>query len=161
MNKDELLDALEDEREKFLEAIEGLDDQAFSEHGLPNGWSINDVLFHLSTTEAELVKFLWQLSQNQKPVSIKVIDHNVHAPNPASQDQEQLRSSDQLFDDFASVRKQTSRRVAAIPEKDLLEPNQFPWLNDHPLWEWIANDSFKHEAWHTQEIKAWRDSLEI
>jgi len=63
MTKDEILDALEDERENLIDAIEGLSDLDLLEAGVVEDWSIKDILAHLSAWEAELVKLLWQARQ--------------------------------------------------------------------------------------------------
>ena len=69
MNKRELLDELESSRERFLELIDDLADDAFEEPGVNGAWSLKDVLAHLTRWEAELVKLLWQVSQGQAPTS--------------------------------------------------------------------------------------------
>jgi hypothetical protein len=46
--------------------------------------------------------------------------------------------------------------VEAFSDADLNDPQRYPWLTNHPLWVWIAEDSFKHEAEHTAQIQSWR-----
>ena len=70
MTKDELLDALEEERENFMEAIAGLSDEELEQPGASGEWSVKDVLSHLSMWEAELIKLLWQARKGQKPTTI-------------------------------------------------------------------------------------------
>jgi hypothetical protein len=70
MNKDEISDALEDERENFLEAIDGLSAEQLQTSGVVGEWSVKDIMIHLSAWEAELVKLLWQARQGQKPTTL-------------------------------------------------------------------------------------------
>ena len=72
--------------------------------------------------------------------------------------QARSRTLDQVVDDFAGVRKQTGRRLGAFSDKDLNDPQRYPWLEDRPLWVWIGEDSFKHEAEHTDQIRQWRQA---
>ena len=156
MNKDELLDALEDERENFLDAIESLTDEQMLQPGVAGEWSVRDILFHLCMWEAELVKLLWQASQGQKPTTVHFSATPMDATNAAWAQAAAERPLENLFDDFAAVRKQTERRLSGFADRELTDPQAFPWLKGRPLWEWIAEDSFRHEAEHAGQIKEWR-----
>jgi hypothetical protein len=157
MTQDEILDRLEDEREAFLEAIDGLTDEQLEQPGVVGDWSIKDLLFHLTMWEAELVKLLWQAAQGVQPTTVQFSKLSVDERNALWSVQSKDRTLEQVIDDFAGVRKQTSRRVTAFKDKDLEDPQRYPWLKGHPLWVWIAEDSFKHEAEHVAQILAWRE----
>lgn len=161
MTQDEILDALEDQREAFLEAIDGLSDEQLEQPGVIGDWSIKDIMFHLTMWESELVKLLWQAAQGVQPTTVHFSKVSVDERNAAWSALTRDRSLEQVIDDFAGVRKQTSRRLAAFKDKDLQDPKRYPWLKDHPLWVWIAEDSFKHEAEHTAQIIQWRQKLGI
>jgi hypothetical protein len=160
MTKDEILEALEDEREKFLDAIEGLSDEALQEPGMVGEWSVKDVLSHLIAWEAELVKLLWQAKQGIDPGSAHFGGKSVDELNAAWYAEFQARPLEQVQADFQAVRRQTERRVEAFLDKDLNDPGRYPWLEGHPLWEWVAGDSFEHEAEHAAQIRAWRGQTE-
>ena len=157
MNKDEILDALEDGREQFLDAIEGLSDEAMLEPGVIEGWSIKDMLYHLSMWEAEMIKLLWQASHGEKPTTMHFTQIDVDATNAAWLEGAKDRSLERVLDDFEAVRKQTYRRVEAFNDQDLEDPRRYAWQKEHPLWEWIASDSFEHEAEHAAQIRQWRE----
>ncbi len=156
MDKDAIMDALEDEREKFMDAIDGLTEAQMTEPGVSGDWSVKDIIYHLSMWEAELVRLLWQAAHNEKPTAAQVIGGPVDATNAAWHAQGKDRPLERALDDFIGVRKQTVRRVEALPEKDFEDPGRYPWLNDRPLWEWIASDSFEHESEHAEQIRQWR-----
>lgn len=160
MTRDEILDALEDEREKFLEAIDGLTDRQIQMPGVVGEWSVKDIMIHLSAWEAEVVKLLWQAKNGQKPSSMHFTQVDVDATNQQWFSDYHSRSLERVQDDFAAVRKQTVRRVEAFSDKDLEDPQRYSWLGDRPLWEWIAGDSFEHEAEHTEQILAWRAGVD-
>ena len=161
MTKDEILDALEDERENLIDAIEGLSDEDMLESGVVGDWSIKDILAHLSAWEAELVKLLWQARQGQPPSGIYASGVPVDEINVVWSQAARSRPLERVMDDFISVRKQTVRRVEPFLDTDLTDPQRWPWLNGHPLWEWIATDSFQHEAEHAAQIKEWRSKRGI
>ncbi len=156
MNKDEILDALEDERENFLEAVDGLSDEALLTPGVVGEWSVKDLLYHITMWEAELVKLLWQASQDLPPSAVFFEDRSVDEVNAGWAAEGKVRDLDRAWDDFQAVRKQTIRRLGAFKDKDLNDPARYPWLKDHPLWEWIAENSYGHEKEHTAQIKDWR-----
>ena len=159
MTKDDIFDVLEDERENFLEAIDGLTDDELQASGVVGEWSIKDIMIHLSAWEAELVKLLWQVKQGQKPSTIHFSDVQVDERNQEWFVAYHARPLERVIDDFAAVRKQTVRRLESFSEQDLNDPLRYAWLNGHPLWEWVAEDSFKHDAEHTAQIKEWRARL--
>jgi hypothetical protein len=156
MTQDEILDALEDNREQFLEAIDDLSDEEMLEPGVVGDWSLRDLIYHLCMWEAELVKLLWQASQGEKPSTIHFSQVSTDEANENWRQQAGSRDLERLLDDLAAVRKQTGRRVSAFSDKDLNDPQRYPWLKGRPLWECIAGDSFQHEAEHTTQVLAWR-----
>jgi len=156
MTLDEILDALEDEREQFLDAIEGLSEEQMEQPGVIADWSVKDLLHHLSMWEGELIKLLWQTAQGVAPTTIHFSQASVDATNAAWHEQGKTRPLANVLSDFAAVRKQTTRRVSAFSDEDLNDPQRYPWLKEYPLWEWVKSDSFGHEAEHTAQIREWR-----
>lgn len=157
MTKDEIFDALEDERENFLDAIDGLSDEELQLPGVVGEWSVKDIMIHLSAWEAEMVKLLWQAKQGQPPSNPDWTEELVDQLNQEWFEAYHARQLDRVMADFIAVRKQTSRRVEVFTDKDLNDPQRFSWLKGRPLWVWVAQDSFEHEAEHTAQIRAWRD----
>ena len=159
MNKDEISDALEDERENFLEAIDGLSAEQLQTSGVVGEWSVKDIMIHLSAWEAELVKLLWQARQGQKPTTLHFSQIDTDAINQQWFENYRSRSMERVIDDFEAVRKQTIRRLEAFSDDDLNQAQLFTWQGKQPLWEWIANDSFQHENEHAAQIREWRARL--
>jgi hypothetical protein len=156
MNKEELFDALEDSREDFLEAIAGLSEDDLQRPGCVDDWSVKDLLIHISRWEAELVKMLWQIKQGQHPSSQQFTNMQVDEINQQWAADYHERSLEMALDDFQSVRRQTIRRVDTFSNAELTDPHRFPWQQGRPMFEWIAEDSFRHEEEHTRQIRAWR-----
>jgi hypothetical protein len=155
MNKTETLQSLENEREKFLDLIEDLSEEELLQPGVTGGWSIKDILSHLTRWEAELIKLLWQAQRGQKPTSVHFAGQEVDETNARWHAELHGRPLESVLEDFHSVRTQTIRRVEAFEGADLTDPKRFAWLDGRPLWEWIEDDSFGHEAEHAGEIRAW------
>jgi hypothetical protein len=157
MNRDELIEKLERSRENFLELVEDLDDAAMVEVLTSDHWSITDILAHLARWEAELVKLLWQLRQGQRPTTAHFTGDTVDATNARWQKEDRTRPLERILTDFHGVRNQTLRRLEGFTDRELNDEKRFPWLNGKPLWQWVASDSFEHEAEHiasVQEIRS-------
>lgn len=159
MNSDEILDALEDTREQFLDCIEGLSENEMQLPGVVGEWSVKDIIAHLSSWEAELVKLLWQAAQGLPPTTAFFTQSSVDETNAAWQKTMKDRPLDKVLADFAAVRKQTIRRLEAFSDDQLNNPRRYTWQRQTPLWEWIANNTFSHEAEHMQQIQLWRSKL--
>jgi hypothetical protein len=160
LNKAEILAALEAGREAFLELIEDISEEEMEQPGVVEDWSVKDILAHLTRWEAELIKLLWQARQGEKPTTIHFTSVKIDETNARWHAESQSRSLERVLDDFHGVRNQTIRRVEAFSNKDLTDPNRFPWLGGQPLSKWIAGDSFEHEAEHAADIRRWRTSIE-
>ena len=156
MNKSELLEALKKGRQRMSDTIEDLSDEEMEAPGVMPGWSVKDILVHLTLWEAELVKLLWQASQGVKPTTVHFRDISVDETNARWHAENKTRPLDRTLVDFDGVRKQTIRRVESFPEKALTDPDYYAWLDGTPLWEWIAKDTFEHEAEHIPQIEHWK-----
>lgn len=158
MEKIELLTALDESREHFLETIDDLPDSALLESGVNDQWSIKDILAHLAMWEAELVKLLWQTKQGKTPNTAHFISDSVDELNAKWYQLNRERTLERILEDFHGVRNQTIQWVEDFSENDLLDTNSFDWLDGTPLWQWIANDSYEHEGEHGAQIRTWRES---
>lgn len=157
MDKEELIAALTQTRERFLEVLKTLPDEAMVEPGVVGEWSVKDVLAHISRWEAELVKLLWQARQGVRPTTQLNSSEPYDEVNARWQQEDQSRPLERILQDFHGVRSQTIRRLEAFTDQELNDPQRFSWLGGKPLWSWVASDSFEHEAEHLEQIIAWRN----
>ncbi len=158
MNKSELVSALGASRNALLAAIDDLTDFELIEPGVVNDWSVKDILSHLTAWEAELVTLLVQARNTKRPAFLDRGDTD--ELNAKWYNEYKNRALDRVMADFAAVRKQTIRQVASYSDKELNDPKLYKWLNDEPLWTWIAAETFEHEAEHTEQIKKWVETRE-
>ncbi len=156
MNKTEILKALKNEREKFLQAIAGLPDDVLVNEPVLGEWTIKDLLSHLTVWESELVTLLAFTRLGKRPTNVQGLTGDTDDLNAKWHAEYKNRPLDRALADFHGVRKQTIRQVESLTDKELAE-SKSPWLKGEPLWKWIAEDSFSHEAEHTPQILAWRE----
>ncbi len=154
MNKAELLKALKDEREKFLQAIAGLPGDVLAAEPVLGEWTIKDLLSHLTVWESELVTFVAFTRLGKRPTNVQGLTDPNDDLNAKWYAEYKNRPLDRVLADFHGVRKQTTRQVESLTDKELAG-SKYPWLKGEPLWKWIAEDSFGHEAEHAEHIRAW------
>ena len=161
MNQQELIQALEDGRERFLDVVEGLPDAGWVEGGVVGEWSVKDILAHLSRWEAELIALLYQAGLGRKPTTAQFSSASEDTLNAKWYLESKDRPLERILTDFEGVREQTIRRVQTIVDADLTDPKRYPWLKGKPLADWIASDSIEHEAEHAAQIRQWRQTRNI
>ena len=155
MNKEEILSALENGRADFLEIIKSLSEEDFERPGVVDSWSVKDIIVHLTRWEAEIIKLLWQAGKGIQPTTAHFDQFSADETNERWFQESRARSLKIVMGDFIGVRNQTVRQVRDLSQVELTDPNLYGWLNGKPLWEWIAGDSFVHEAEHGEQIKTW------
>jgi hypothetical protein len=158
MDKTELLEALEDERQELVEMLEDLPDESLLASGVSGSWSIKDILIHLTHWEGQIVTLLYQVSQGmEKPSTAHFGKEKVDDLNQRWYEAGKERPLALVWQDWIAVRKQTLRRLNDFSEQDLNDPKRYPWLNNVALWQWIASDTFEHEEEHGDAIRDWLD----
>ncbi len=156
MNKAKIITGLREGRGKFLDAIKDISEQEMENQIISGGWTVKDIMVHLTRWEAELVKLLWQARKGITPSTVHFSQESVDDLNARWHEESRSRPLKSVLNDFQGVRNQTIRRVEALTDVTLTDPSTFPWLKGEPLWKWVAGDSFEHEAEHEAKIKTWK-----
>ncbi|MCB8950752.1 MAG: ClbS/DfsB family four-helix bundle protein [Ardenticatenales bacterium] len=153
MNQEELYDALDASRERLLMALEPLPDEALTYPGVLGHWSVCDLLAHLATWEAELVTALMQVRQGKKPQRLLQALADRDAYNAARYEENKDRDLEWVFADFQGARAQLEQWLEDFSDRALNDPRRYKWF-DKPLWEIIADVTFRHEAAHAAAVEA-------
>lgn len=161
MNKVFILSKLETGRNDILALLELFSQEQMEIPGVIGDWSLKDLLVHLTRWEAELVKLLWQAKREIQPSTIHFSQESTDAINERWFEESKTRDLDKVWQDFDTVREQTIRRVKEFSDTELVNPGYFKWSQGKPLWEWIAADSYDHEAEHRENILAWQGKLDL
>lgn len=152
MEKDKLISTLEKSRTEFLERIQILSNDEMRKPGVIGNWSVKDILVHLTRWEAEIIKLIWQLRKGIQPTTTHFDQSSVDEINDRWYQESCSRSLEVVMNDFLGVRRQTIRRVKDLSQEELADL----LLNEKPLWDWIADDSFEHETEHMTQIISWQ-----
>ena len=142
---EQLLDALDSNRERLLMAIETLPDEALLEKRAVGEWSVSDVLNNITAWEAELVTGMLRLQQNKQPVRLLEALKNPDKYDSQRYAENQDRDLDQIFIDLQQVRMQLEEWISEFSVRELNNPKRYRWLNGKSLKEIIASASYERE----------------
>src|SRR5215470_1168034 len=67
MNRDELLDALQNARARLDKSLDGLSADELTRPGVVGDWSVKDILAHVTAWDVDLLTNLGKLKRGQKP----------------------------------------------------------------------------------------------
>lgn len=155
MNREEILEQLDNSRIQLLELLEAIPDDPLVEPGTIGEWSIADVLAHLTAWESELVTLLMNLDQGKKPEKWLRAIQDIEAYNSQRYQENKGRDLDRIFDDFHGVRIQLEDWLEEFSDHQLNDPDNYEWAKGTALWHTIEESSFGHEIEHIEDIKAY------
>jgi hypothetical protein len=152
MNKEEILDQLDNSREQMLVLLQTLSDEALLQPGVMGDWSVADILVHLTAWESELVTALLQINKGKKPGRWLAANADVGAYNAGRYAENKGRDLDRVFADWHNVRLKLEEWLDSFSEYDLSSAKRYRWAKNHSLAQIIIEASFEHEAEHLPEI---------
>ena len=149
MTKDELLASMRSERKRIDAAVASVDDERRAQPAFDGGWSVKDVLAHISFWERTCTRWLEAVARDETPSRPEVSD--VNATNAAAyQSAKALSLTDVLAESRASY-DAIVHATAALSEADLADERRFGF----PLWRMIDGNSGEHYREHAEQIETW------
>ena len=155
MNKEELIDVLEEKQDELYGVIEDLSEETLVTPGVSGDWSIKDILVHLVHWEAQLVTLLYQARQGNKPTTAHFSTQKEDDINSAWVLEGRERQLELILADLDGAHNQIIRRLDAFSEAELNDPKRFSWSAGSPLTTWIAESSYAHIEEHLAQIRVW------
>lgn len=136
--------------------LASLDKTQYFIEGVIPGWSIKDILAHISSWHHRLYQLLDASLYNQEPAisgpdNIEELD----ALNAQFYIENKTLPLDDVLVDFRNTYQHILSIVQAMPEEDLLNPQRFSWTRGEPLWKSIAGDTYEHYQEHILQIQQW------
>jgi hypothetical protein len=160
VGKRELIEAFQQSREDFLDAIDGLADDEFLRPGAVGIWSVKDVLAHLTAWESELVTALVKIEHGKKGTPPIVQIDDIDEWNAEQYHASAGRPLNIIWDDFQGVGKYLIEAIGHLDDRVLDDNRKFDWMEGEPLSYLVYENAIWHEEEHADEIRAWRESLE-
>jgi hypothetical protein len=133
----------------FNESYAGLTDEQLLESGVADGWSVKDILAHVTTWEEEALKHLPVILAGSRPPRYAIAYGGIDAFNARMTEQKRSLS-------LAEVRAQlddTHRRLVAFIQS--APAGQF--AGQTRARRRLRLDTYGHYPLHTGMIRAWRE----
>ncbi len=161
-DKQEILAALREEFDRWEELLAGLSEEQITARQLPSNLSIKDVIAHLhawqqrSIARAEAALADTEPQYPAWPVGldpdleddleqINAWIHETYREQPWSSVHRDWRDGFLRFVELGE----------AIPEKELLDPNRYAWLEGYPLSYILVSSYNHHHEEHLEPLLAW------
>lgn len=150
---DEVVGAVERERDRLLAAIDALGDGASTVAVTTEGWTAKDVLAHLIHYAGQIAFGLG--AQLQPPSYVLGVQGK-----PTGEEWNALAVEHYRDEPLENVRAEFERVVDALLERARLRSDEemnatgaIPWAGDVPLWRFIAGDTCLHWPLHAATIE--------
>lgn len=162
-----------DSKAALLETVQALRDEldgVVAEAGAeratrPGGfgeWTLKDVITHLTGWRWRTVARLEAGRHGGEPANPWPDhldeEHDLDEINHWFFETSRDKTLDQVLRESRETFARVERAIAALPERDLLEPGRFTWLPDLSLGPAVVRGTFEHyHVEHESEIRAWLD----
>lgn len=156
MTKEKLLEEIRQEREQFEEKMVKLSKDQMIDPGLEGGWSVKDILAHISVWEFRMIEWLDQALKGEVPELLapgRSWD-DLDEMNKQSYTENQSKSLSLILSQFQASFLKAIQAVEDTPETALIDPNRFKWRDGRPLWKIVATIMYWHYKEHGEQITA-------
>ena len=152
-NKVALLEKMNCGYAAFQTLLAVLGEAQMTRAGVNGGWSIKDVLTHLTAWQRATVDRLQAAARNEKPALTDLTDEEIDRLNEQFYQEGKARPLAEVLTDFRTTYLQIVEVVQALPWEDLADAHRFAWLNGIPLWRYVAGDTYEHYQEHIESIR--------
>ena len=142
-------------RAEWDEVLAAVPEDRMLESGLPGGWSVKDVVAHVTWSEREMVGVIRQRALLGSPLWALDVDARNAAVHAENRDRE-------LADVLAEARATWAELLPgleALTDEDLVDRTRFANMSGLPPgvlpWRIFAGNTFLHYRDHARDIRSW------
>ena len=156
--KAELLDGTRAEHVRLEAALAGVSEEAMLQPGVVGGWSIKDILAHISDWEQRFLSWYRAGQRGEIPERPEpgLTWDDTDLLNQRIYEKHRHRSLPDVRDGFDASYRELISTVEAMSEPELFTVGHFAWTGDYPLLVYLRANADQHYAEHTDQIEAWR-----
>jgi hypothetical protein len=147
MNKQQFLNKLDSAWAALEAEYLGLPETLLTEPGVTGDWSVKDVLAHVTTWEAEALKYLPLILEGGRPPRYSTLYGGIDAFNAQITDQKRGLSLDEVRRQLADTHRRLVAYVRDVPEAQFMTETRFR----HRL----RLETYGHYNLHAEMIRAW------
>lgn len=153
--KQRLLERLQQERERLLQALEGLSDDEMCLPNVAGVWSIKDVLGHIADWER---RFVEEIIRIRDGIPLQPIpDSDIDAWNATQAAKKKDMPLQQIREEFSRVRQELVNTIESLPQRVL--DRKVSVLGEERDIPWHVAAAWEHDQEHLPDILAWRREL--
>ncbi len=157
MTKGKIMAAIQSEWEALQTTLNQLSETQMLEPGVENGWTVKDILAHITDWEIRMVAWIEESLRGEVPQR--------PAPGMSWDDLDRLNQQTYLLHkdallsevstDFHSSYQTALKTVESLTEQDLVDPQRFAWREGDPMWHMVAANTWWHYKEHNESIVEW------
>jgi hypothetical protein len=152
---------LKDEFNRWEELLAGLSEEQIIAPDLPSDWSIKDVIAHLwgwqQRTVARMEAALLDKEPNYPswPAALGPdLEEDVDKTNAWIYETNREKPWPVVYGDWRAQFLNLLELAEQIPEKDLLDPGRYAWMDGYPLSA-SHMGTYEHHKEHLETLQAW------
>jgi hypothetical protein len=149
MKKEKILIKLDDRWQEFLRSFEGLPESQMIQDAQEGGWSIKDILVHVRTWEAEALKYLPIILENQRLPRYKDLYGGINAFNAMTYETNKDLPLKTVQANLWDTHQRLLTYLQSIPEEHFASGTRF--------LRRLSADTYNHYPEHSETIKQRRD----
>jgi len=149
MRKQQLLDRLEQSWAAFKASYAGLPTAVLTQPGVTEGWSVKDILAHISWWEEEALKHLPHILQGGRPPRYADLYGGIDAFNAQMTELKRNLSLAEVLRQSDETHHRLIHYIQSIPEDQFSSQTRFRRR--------LRLDTYSHYPIHTQAILQWRE----
>jgi uncharacterized protein (TIGR03083 family) len=149
MDRQQLLRQLDKAWTAFNASYAGLSDAQLTEPGVMDGWSVKDILAHVTTWEEEALKYLPLIAAGGRPPRYSTLYGGIDAFNAQMTAQKQGLSLADVLRQLDETHQRLVAYIHGAPEALFTQETRFRRR--------LRLDTYSHYPIHTKAIRAWRE----
>ncbi|MEJ2706486.1 MAG: ClbS/DfsB family four-helix bundle protein [Anaerolineales bacterium] len=159
--KERLVQTLVSAHKDFQSLLDEMEAEKLTEVGVVEGWSVKDILAHISFWEQRVTAWAAALSQGTQPEPpFWSSDWSEDRINQAIYEQNRERTLQDVLEQWQSVHESVLQAIQEMSEQELFE-RKVDWLGNASFAEALPGNSFEHLRHHEQDIRSWLAALKV
>jgi hypothetical protein len=149
VKRQELLSRIERAWTDLKESYAGLSTAQLTEPGVTEGWSVQDILAHVTTWEEEALRYLPRILEGGTPPRYSTTYGGIDAFNAQMTARKARLSLPEVLVQLDEVHRRLVALAQSAPEAEIASDTRFRRR--------LRLDTYSHYPKHTEAIRAWRD----
>ena len=149
MDRQQVLKKLDAAWAALKKSYTGLSDSELEEPGVMGDWSVKDILAHVTTWEAEALKYLPLILQGRRPPRYSTMYGGIDAFNARMTVEKRSLSLPEILTQSDDTHGRLIDYIMAAPEELIAV--------ETPFRHRLALDTWRHYPVHAKAIREWRE----